>query len=118
MAKPDPVPTFIEVGALAKASQSAKVVRDEPVKVDWVDEFLGDREIRPNTKKAYLRQLRGFQLWCEFTHWVEISDADVSRYKAHLKNKPTKSGKVGLSPASVNQAIATLQSFYKWLTTK
>ncbi|MEO0504013.1 MAG: hypothetical protein AAFZ14_11865, partial [Pseudomonadota bacterium] len=32
--------------------------------------------------------------------------------------KPTKSGKVGLSPASVNQAIATLQSFFKWLATK
>ncbi|MEM6453284.1 MAG: tyrosine-type recombinase/integrase [Cyanobacteria bacterium P01_D01_bin.105] len=118
MAKPDPVPTFIEVGALAKPAEVAEAVRDEPVKGDWVDEFLGDREIRPNTKKAYLRQLRSFQVWCEFKHWGELSDSDVSRYKAHLKSKPTKSGKVGLSPASVNQAIATLQSFFKWLATK
>ena len=118
MAKPDPVPTFIEVGSLAKPSEVAEPLRDEPVKGDWVDEFLGDREIRPNTKKAYLRQLRGFQVWCEFKHWGEINEADVSRYKAYLKNKPTKSGKVGLSPASVNQAIATLQSFFKWLATK
>ncbi|MEM9947207.1 MAG: tyrosine-type recombinase/integrase [Cyanobacteria bacterium P01_D01_bin.36] len=118
MGKPDPVPTFIEVGALAKPAEVAEAVRDEPIKGDWVDEFLGDREIRPNTKKAYLRQLRGFQVWCEFKHWGEINEADVSRYKAHLKSKPTKSGKVGLSPASVNQAIATLQSFFKWLATK
>ena len=118
MAKPDPVPTFIEVGALTKPAVTAETVRAEPVKGDWVDEFLGDREIRPNTKKAYLRQLRGFQVWCEFKHWGDIGEADVSRYKAHLKNKPTKSGKIGLSPASVNQAIATLQSFFKWLSTK
>ena len=118
MAKPDPVPTFIEVGALEKPAEVAEPVRDEPVKGDWVDEFLGDREIRPNTKKAYLRQLRGFQVWCEFKHWGEISDSDVSRYKAYLKSKPAKSGKIGLSPASVNQAIATLQSFFKWLATK
>ena len=118
MAKPDPAPTFIEVGALAKPTEVAEAVRDEPVKGDWVDEFLGDREIRPNTKKAYRRQLRAFQVWCEFKHWGDIGEADVSRYKAHLKNKPAKSGKIGLSPASVNQAIATLQSFFKWLATK
>ena len=118
MAKPDPIPTFIEVGALAKPTAAAEAVPDLAVEMDWVDEFLCDREIRPNTKKAYLRQLRGFQIWCEFKCWAEISDVDIRNYKAHLKNQPTKSGKVGLSPASINQAIATLQSFFKWLTTK
>ncbi|MEL6353273.1 MAG: tyrosine-type recombinase/integrase [Cyanobacteria bacterium J06627_28] len=118
MAKPDPVPTFIEVGALAKASVQDEPVRDTPVEMDWVDEFLNDREIRPNTKKAYLRQLRGFQRWCKSKHWGYINEADVGKYKVYLKNKPTKSGKNGLSPASVNQAIATLQSFFKWLSTK
>lgn len=118
MAKPDPVPTFVEVGALAKPSVPAATAQGEPVQMDWVDEFLCDREIRPNTKKAYLRQLRGFQVWCEFKHWAEISDVDIRNYKGRLKNQPTKSGKIGLSPASINQAIATLQSFFKWLTTK
>ena len=118
MAKPDPIPTFIEVGERAKASVATESETAKPLEEDWVNEFLCDREIRLNTRKAYLRQLRGFQIWCEFKHWAEVSDVDIRNYKAHLKDKPTKSGKVGLSAASINQAIATLQSFFKWLTTK
>ena len=68
MAKPDPVPTFIEVGALGRPAEVDEAVPEKLEEGDWVDEFLGDREIRPNTKKAYLRQLRGFQSWCEFKH--------------------------------------------------
>ncbi|PZO52454.1 MAG: integrase [Phormidesmis priestleyi] len=121
MAKPDLIPTFIEVGALAKPAVPAVPavpVPDKPVEMDWVDEFLCDREIRPNTKKAYVRQLRGFQVWCEFKHWGDMDDVDIRNYKAYLKRQPTKSGKIGLSPASINQALATLHSFFKWLTTK
>ncbi len=118
MAKLDPVPMFIEVGALAKPTAAAEAVPDLAVEMDWVDEFLCDREIRPNTRKAYIRQLRGFQAWCEFKHWGEIDDVDIRNYKAHLKSQPTKSGKIGLSPASINQALATLHSFFKWLITK
>ena len=118
MAKPDPIPTFVEVGALAKPAAVAETVPDKVTEMDWVDEFLCDREIRPNTQKAYVRQLRSFQVWCEFKHWGDIDDVDIRNYKAHLKGKITKSGKVGLSPASINQSLATLQSFYKWLTTK
>ena len=118
MAKPDPIPTFIEVGSLAQSSEPSETAQENPVEMDWVDEFLCDREIRPNTKKAYVRQLRGFQVWCEFKHWGEIDDVDIRKYKAHLKSQPTKSGKIGLSPASINQALATIHSFYKWLTAK
>ena len=118
MAKPDPIPTFIEVGALAKPTVPAVGKQDKPLEMDWVDEFLCDREIRPNTKKAYQRQLRSFQVWCEFKHWGDIVDVDIRNYKAYLKLQPTKSGKIGLSPASINQALATLHSFFKWLVTK
>ena len=118
MAKPDPVPNFVEVHPKTGAIAPDVVVATGPVELDWVDEFLSDREIQPNTKKAYLRQLRGFQCWCEFKHWPEVDDVDIRKYKEHLKSKPTKSGKVGLSPASINQALATLQSFFKWLATK
>ena len=118
MAKPDPVPVFVEVGARALPSVPAATEQDKPQLMDWVDEFLCDREIRPNTKKAYQRQLRSFQVWCEFKHWPEIDEADLRNYKTYLKTKLTKSGKVGLTPASINQALATLQSFFKWLSTK
>ncbi|MGB7251199.1 MAG: hypothetical protein WBC73_19855, partial [Phormidesmis sp.] len=39
MAKPDPIPTFIEVGALAKPLVPAVGEQDKPVQMDWVDEF-------------------------------------------------------------------------------
>jgi integrase/recombinase XerD len=118
MAKPDPIPTFIEITPATKPLAPAEAAPSNPRKMDWVDEFLCDREIRPNTKKAYERQLRLFQGWCEYKHWGDIDDVDIRNYKAHLKGQPTKLGKVGLSPASVNQALATLQGFFKWLATK
>ena len=60
MAKPDPVLNFVEVRPKAGAIAPDVVVAVGPVELDWVDEFLSDREIRPNTKKAYLRQLEAF----------------------------------------------------------
>ena len=54
MAKPDPIPKFIEFG-LDKPPKA--VPETAPVKSDWVDLFLADRELRPNTKKAYLLSL-------------------------------------------------------------
>ncbi|MEO1352594.1 MAG: site-specific integrase, partial [Cyanobacteria bacterium J06635_15] len=85
------------------------------VELDWVDSFLADRELRPNTKKAYSRQLRQFQCWLEFKHWANVDENDLSRYKTYLKEKPTRGGKFGLAAASINQALATIQSFFKWL---
>ncbi|MEM9092101.1 MAG: site-specific integrase, partial [Cyanobacteria bacterium P01_F01_bin.53] len=115
MAKPDPIPKFIEFG-LDKPPKA--VPEMAPVKSDWVDFFLADRELRPNTKKAYLRQLRQFQCWLEFKHWADVDESDLSRYKTYLKEKPTRGGKFGLSAASINQALATIQSFFKWLATR
>ena len=87
--------------------------------LDWVDQFLSDREIRPNTKRAYIRHLRQFQTWLDFNHWAEVTESDITRYKLHLKNKPRKNAEdKGLAPASINQALATPQSFFKWLATK
>lgn len=112
MAKPDPIPNFIEFSPEKPPKKAPEV---SPVESDWVDEFLADRELRPNTKKAYLRQLRQFQSWLEFKHWANVDEKDLSRYKTYLKEKPTRGGKFGLSAASINQALATIQSFFKWL---
>ena len=81
--------------------------------------FDPDREIRPNTKNSPIYgSYAAFNAGCEFKHWPEVDDVDIRKYKQHLRSKVTKSGKTGLSPASINQALATLQSFFKWLTTK
>jgi integrase/recombinase XerD len=117
MAKPDPIPQFIEIISPAPTVKTPVAVQAD--ELDWVDQFLSDREIRPNTERAYLRHLRQFQVWIEYKHWPEITEADITRYKLYLKNRPTTAGKpTGLSPASINQVLATLQSFFKWLATK
>ena len=117
MTKPDPTPQFVEIRPPLQKAVVGDA--DQPTELDWVDQFLRDREIRPNTKRAYLRHLRQFQTWLDFKHWAEVTESDITRYKLHLKSKPAKTAKdKGLAPASINQSLATLQSFFKWLATK
>jgi integrase/recombinase XerD len=117
MAKPDPIPSFIEITSSALEAKTTVAVPTNGL--DWVDQFLSDREIRPNTKRAYLRHLRQFQIWMEYKHWPDVTEADITRYKLYLKNKSGNTAdNPGLSPASINQVLATLQSFFKWLATK
>lgn len=118
MAKPDPIPKFIEIRPQPHSASTA-LNESQVSEFDWVEQFLSDRELRPNTKRAYLRHLRQFQAWLEHKHWPEVTESDITRYKFFLKNKPGKvAGKFGLSPASINQVLATLQSFFKWLAVK
>ena len=116
MSKPDPVPQFIEI---LRPQASVALPDSAAEEMDWVEQFLSDREIRPNTKRAYSRHLRQFQTWLKYKHWTEVTEDDIVRYKHYLKSKPQKAaGKTGLSPASINQVLATFQSFFKWLATK
>ena len=118
MAKPEPQPTFLEF-------QDGKPKAKKPVipginrEPDWVDRFLEDRELRPSTKKTYTRQLRQFQRWLAGKGWPEVTEQDLTHYKTHLKTT-TKANTLeqSLSPASINQALAAIQSFFKWLTAK
>ncbi|MEM6256515.1 MAG: tyrosine-type recombinase/integrase [Cyanobacteria bacterium P01_D01_bin.156] len=118
MAKPDPQPTFIEFqdGSPKAKKPTVHQLTREP---DWVDRFLEDRELRPNTKKIYTRQLRQFQQWLTGRGWSDVTAQDLTNYKTHLKTTPkTNSLDETLSPASINQALASIQSFFKWLTAK
>ena len=112
MAREMPKPRFIEVG---------KPVAPVAVTVDlnWqrVVEFLRSRELSANTCKAYERQLRQFYKWLEHKPWQEVSHRDIDRYKQYLKGLPSKRGG-SLSPGTINQAIATLKSYFKWLVVK
>ena len=116
MAKSDPQPTFIEFQDGRPKEPVAPQVTHEP---DWVDRFLEDRELRPSTKKTYTRQLRQFQRWLAGKGWPDVTEQDLTRYKTYLKTTP-KSNSIDetLSPASINQALASIQSFFKWLTAK
>ncbi|NEZ54120.1 tyrosine-type recombinase/integrase [Adonisia turfae] len=113
MARDIPEPTFIEFGQVTKAP--VPVVED----LSWqrVVEFLRSRELSTNTHKAYERQLQLFYAWTQKKPWHDITHRDIDRYKQHLKAQPSKRGGT-LAPTTINQALATLKSFFKWLTVK
>lgn len=81
-----------------------------------VEEFLRSREIRPNTHKAYERDLKQLIDWTS-KGWHEITSRDLDRYKTYLKTEPNHRGKLRKS-ATINRSLAALQSFFKWLTVR
>ena len=113
MARDIPEPRFIEFGQVAKA------VVPETKDLGWqrVLEFLRARELSTSTLKAYERQLQIFYTWTQHKPWHDITHRDIDRYKQHLKGRPSKRGET-LAPTTINQALATLKSFFKWLTVK
>ena len=112
MPRPMPKPKFIEVGR-PKAQAVTPLTE-----IGWqrVEEFLQVRELAENSKKAYERQLRQFYEWVQ-KPWQVVTHRDVDRYKLHLKALPSKRGGF-LSPATINQSLNALRSFFKWLTVK
>jgi integrase/recombinase XerD len=90
MAKPDPIPNFIEISSSFQSEKTTVGIKAD--ELDWVDQFLSDREIRPNTKRAYLRHLRQFQIWMEYKHWPEITEADITRYQESASAPPIPVG--------------------------
>ena len=113
MARDIPEPIFVEFGQAVKAPM--RVAED----LSWqrMVEFLRVRELSANTHKVYERQIQLFYTWTQKKPWHDITHRDIERYKQHLKNCPSKRGGM-LAPTTINQALATLKSFFKWLTVK
>ena len=107
-----PKPQFVEVG------QPVSLPPAPPADLNWqrVEEFLRVRELAENTRKVYERQLRQFSEWVQ-QPWPQVTHRDIDRYKQYLKELPSKRGG-SLSPATINQSINSLKSFFKWLTVK
>ena len=105
-----PEPRFIEIG------QPPRLTAVEPSDLTWqrVIEFLSSRELAANTIKTYERNLQQFCTWLEQKPWHEVTHRDIERYKRYLKALPSKRGGT-LSPTTINQSLATLKSFFKWL---
>ncbi|HEY9627317.1 MAG TPA: site-specific integrase [Coleofasciculaceae cyanobacterium] len=75
---------------------------------DWqIEEFLRQTGKADNTQRTYRGQLKRFAAWSHKS-WLNVSSSDLGKYRRDLKLK-------GLKPASVNQALNTLRSFYNWL---
>lgn len=72
-----------------------------------IEEFLRQTGKAENTQRTYRGQLIRFVGWCDKS-WLDVTPSDIGKYRRELKLK-------GLKPASINQALNTLKSFYQWL---
>ena len=72
-----------------------------------VEEFLKARSLSANSQKAYKRELSRFLEWTDRS-FSEVTPRQIAQFKAHLLEQ-------GLAVTSVNRALATLKSFFKWL---
>ena len=122
MAKqPDPPLKIIEYGAPGvvekQAVRSPISVSPAPV-IDsrWlrVQEFLRSRELASTTRKAYEGELHRFCTWTTKA-WHQLTRRDLERYKQELQTQPSSRDKLR-SPETIRRTLATLQSFFQWLT--
>lgn len=109
-----------------KTGPDAPMIPPAPVDLRWqrVEEFLHSREFAPNTRKAYKYELRRFSNWTE-KPWHLITAEDIDHFKAFLKEgRSQASGETEpvlrkvLKATSSSRALASLQSFFKWLTSR
>lgn len=73
-----------------------------------VEEFLQARSLSSNSQKVYRRELTRFLSWTDRT-FGEITPRQIAQFKTHLREQ-------GLAVASINRALASLKSFFKWLS--
>jgi len=111
---PIPVPKIIVLEP-GQGNQQ-EVMKSADLRWARVEEFLRSRELAANTHKAYARELKRFLSWTP-KGWQDVTQRDLDRYKEHLRSTPTVRGGMPTA-ATVNRALATLQSFFKWLTAK
>lgn len=72
-----------------------------------IEEFLRQTGKADHTQRTYRGQLQRFAAWSNKS-WLDINPSDIGKYRRELKLH-------GLKPASINQALNTLRSFYQWL---
>lgn len=91
--------------------------------------YLAARGCSPNTATAYAHDLRHFWRFLSQAElaWEAVSGADAIGFLAHLRTVSSRArairrgpvgvlpdGRIGLSPATINRALAAVSSFYDW----
>jgi integrase/recombinase XerC len=72
------------------------------------------RDLSPNTRTAYTRDLREFSTWLAQLHgeqgwdWNELSRTSIRGYMAHLTRR-------GLAKRSIARQLSAVRSFYLWM---
>jgi integrase/recombinase XerD len=73
-----------------------------------VEEFISARSLSAKSQKAYRRELERFMDWTD-RPWTEVTPRHITQFKDHLQQQE-------LPNTSVNRALATLKSFFSWLS--
>lgn len=76
---------------------------------------LDAAERSPNTVRTYLTALAGFLNWADEhgVDWRKINVLDLTRFKRHLQEAPTRTGRAR-SPATVGLALTALAEFLRY----
>ncbi len=108
---PLPPVKLVEVGS--PKSKAAHPSDPADLRLDRVRTFLDSSNLSKNTWRAYGKELERFTQWSNKA-WADVTPRDIANFKRYLINEcRTPKGKP-LMPASVNQAITALKSFYRW----
>lgn len=83
---------------------------DDP-RLQVVETWLASESLKPNTRKAYARELQRFLVWSE-QDWDTFTQADLALYKDDLKALKAEAGESNVN--SVNVALTALRSCFNW----
>jgi integrase/recombinase XerD len=80
-----------------------------------INQFLFERELRPNTRSAYLIDLRGFAAALGPQSLLDVRADDVRAWLNEHTRDPSRGGStVGWSPRTAARKLASLKAFYRW----
>jgi len=83
---------------------------DDP-RLQVVATYLASNSLRPNTRRAYARELQRFLVWTD-QDWDSITTADLALYKDDRKAMQSEQGEASVN--SINVALTALKSFFAW----
>ncbi|MBD2034499.1 tyrosine-type recombinase/integrase [Phormidium sp. FACHB-592] len=83
---------------------------DDP-RLHIVETWLASESLKPNSRKAYARELKRFLVWSDRA-LEEFTQADIALYKDDLKSVKAEDGETSVN--SVNVALTALRSFFNW----
>ncbi|PSB46528.1 integrase [Cyanosarcina cf. burmensis CCALA 770] len=97
----------------ATEERLASVDNTQDIRLGWIEQYIRANNLAKNTQKTYRLELERFAAWSNKA-WADVTPRDIARFKHYLMTEcKTRAGKP-LMPASVNQALAALKSFYSW----
>lgn len=100
----------------------SRTTETQPTDLRWMvaEEFLKARSLSPSSKRTYEQELKRFLAWTDQPLRV-VNHRTIAHYKAYLSQEFTYTDAHGnpqrLSKATINKALATVKSFFRWLHT-